>query len=422
MVSRRTVLLAGTAAAAVAVVAKPRDDGGPYPPYFARLNEDLRREGIDRPVLVIDLDRLDRNVDRLTRSVATVPGRTYRIVVKSLPSAGLVDYVASRASTQALMCFHRPFLEEMARVRPQSDILLGKPLPVSAVQVFYASDHGRFDAANQLQWLIDTPARLAQYQALARARGLRLRVNLEIDVGLHRGGFETPEALAPVLQTIAADPAHLAFAGFMGYDAHLMGLPGFLAKSELPKVKARYGAFVEFVRTRFSSLAGIRMTCNGAGSPTFRHYEGDPLLNDVAAGTCLMKPTHYDLPTLEEFEASAFIATPVLKRLAGGRLPALDWTAPLIRAWDPNQEQTYFAYSGNWLAECEAPPGLRPHFAYTSSNQQGYTASGAVPAQVDDFIFLRPQQSEAVLLQFGDLVAMRKGRIEARWPVIPVGI
>ena len=60
--------------------------------------------------------------------------------------------------------------------------------------------------------------------------------------------------------------------------------------------------------------------------------------------------------------------------------------------------------------------------AYVSSNQQGFNASDSVDIGVDDFMFLRPTQSEAVLLQFGDLLAVRGEQIEARWPVLPVGI
>ena len=34
-----------------------------------------------------------------------------------------------------------------------------------------------------------------------------------------------------------------------------------------------------------------------------------------------------------------------------------------------------------------------------------------------DQVFLRPQISESVLLEFGDLLALRGGRIVDRWPV-----
>jgi D-serine deaminase-like pyridoxal phosphate-dependent protein len=186
-------------------------------------------------------------------------------------------------------------------------------------------------------------------------------------------------------------------------------------------VRARYADCVGLLRSEFPELADDTLCFNGAGSPTFRNYEGDTLLNDLAAGTCLLKPTHYDLATLAEFEPAAFIASPVLKRLQGARLPAMGWTGPLIRAWDRNQTQTYFGYSGKWMADCESPPGLSPHFAYASSNQQGYNASAAVDIDVDDFIFLRPQQTEAVLLQFGDLLAVRGGEIVHRWPVLGAG-
>lgn len=424
MLTRRTWLLGGAAlAGTTAALIRPADHGGPHSPYYAALNQMLRKSEVDRPVLLIDLDRLDRNIDRVVKSAAVgATAKTYRVVVKSVPSPALVDYIASRARTEALMCFHRPFLQTMAQRRPQSDILMGKPMPISAARHFYAEHHGAFDPSRQLQWLIDTDARLQQYLTLAKNLGTKLRISLELDVGLHRGGYGEPEALRPALETLRANPKHLALAGFMGYDAHLMGLPGPLASAELPRVKARYQACRGFLASQFPDLMHERLCFNGAGSPTFRHYEGDALLNDISAGSCLMSPTHYDLPILHDFEPSAFIASPVLKRLQGARLPALEWTGPLVRAWDPNAAQIYFAYSGNWLADTESPPGVKPHWAYLSSNQQGYSASSKVDLQVDDFIFLRPTQSEAVLLQFGDLVAFRGTQIVERWPVLPVGV
>jgi D-serine deaminase-like pyridoxal phosphate-dependent protein len=96
----------------------------------------------------------------------------------------------------------------------------------------------------------------------------------------------------------------------------------------------------------------------------------------------------------------------------------MEWLAAPLRAWDPNTARTWFVYSGNWMATPESPRGLQPIGIYTSSNQQGFHGSERVQLAVDDFLFLRPHQSEAVLLQFGDLVALRGERIEARWPVL----
>ena len=49
--------------------------------------------------------------------------------------------------------------------------------------------------------------------------------------------------------------------------------------------------------------------------------------------------------------------------------------------------------------------------------------SSRVTLAVDDYVFFRPTQSEKVLLEFGDLLAVRTSdrgdEIEARWPVLP---
>jgi D-serine deaminase-like pyridoxal phosphate-dependent protein len=206
----------------------------------------------------------------------------------------------------------------------------------------------------------------------------------------------------------------------MGYDAQVAKLPGFLAEREATAVRARYASFVALVRQHYPALLSGPVTFNGAGSMTFRRYEGESTLNDVSAGSCLVKPTEFDLPSLEQFEPAAFIATPVLKRLQHMRLPKLEWATTLIESWDPNRAQTYFLYGGNWLAQFESPPGLTPIGPYTSSNQQGVSASCSVSINIDDFVFLRPMQSEAVLLQFGNLLVLRGETLVDRWPVLEI--
>ncbi|MBN0987636.1 alanine racemase [Amphritea pacifica] len=419
MINRRRFLIGSSAAAAGLIIAKPQTNAGGHSQYFAQLNTLLRQQGIDKPSLLIDLDRLDRNVDRVMDSVNTATQSNYRIVVKSVPAPGLVDYIASRSGSNSAMVFHRPFIEAIARLRPQSDILLGKPLPVASLNRFYDTPQTQFDPARQLQWLVDTPQRLNQYLELAKARGLNLRVNLEIDVGLHRGGFTGPDALRPVLTTIAANPNHLTFSGFMGYDAHVSALPSILANIEIRRVKARYADCIALLNSQFPQLARAPLTFNGAGSPTFRNYQNDTLLNDISVGSALLKPSHYDLPLLTDFEPCAYIASPLLKRHPSTGLPSLEWLSAPMTLWNANQADTLFIYGGNWLAEPVSPPGVTPATIYQSSNQEGYYAAKGVELAVGDFLFQRPSQSEAVLLQFGELLGIRGDRIEQRWPTLP---
>ena len=194
------------------------------PEYFQALQAELHRNGPARPCLLLDLDRVDRNLDRVLHWQRR-SGKHVRLVEKSLPCPALLDHLMQRACTRRLMSFHQPFLSQDAARFADADLLLGKPMPARAAAVFYRDLRGRFDPARQLQWLIDTPARLQQYLELARGLDTRMRINIEIDIGLHRGGVETERQLDAMMDLIAAHPNHLQWSGFMGYDPHVVALP-----------------------------------------------------------------------------------------------------------------------------------------------------------------------------------------------------
>lgn len=418
---RRNFVLGTLGAGAAALWwAKPSGRGAPYAPYFRTLNAELRRNGPMQPVMVIDLDRLDANIDRVVSTLRGA-GKHYRIVEKSLPSPKLIDYIARRAQTDRLMSFHQPFLNHDAEFFPGFNVLMGKPLPVRAAAQFYRELKSTFDPARQLQWLCDTPQRLREYAELARGLGTKIRANLEIDVGLHRGGARDNDELKAMLEVIAAHPEQLEFSGFMGYDAHVgMGVPGILGSAQelLDKAMARYAGFVDFTRREFAALWRDDLTLNAGGSPSYALHAGERLSNDISTGTALLKPTHYDLDTLKAHVPAAFIATPVLKKTGPIELPALDGRSRLFSWWDPNQRETFFVYGGWWRADYESPQGLQFNDLFGhSANQEIVNASPAVGLSVGDQIFLRPQISESVLLEFGDLVILRGGRIVDRWPV-----
>lgn len=409
------VLLAG-----VGAWLRPTDRGGAYSDYFRQLNRELKDRGPMRPVMLIDLDRLDHNIDVVKASVRRA-GKQLRLVEKSLPAPGLLEYIGRRAETRRLMSFHQPFLNHDAQQFPEADILLGKPLPVRSVQLFYQLHKGAFDPSRQLQWLLDTPERLEQYRGLAQGLGTRMRINIELDVGLHRGGVRDEASLDAMLKLIRAHPQQLEFAGFMGYDPFVgMGVPEWVASPQtlLARVMAIYQARVDFVRLRYPDLWHPRLTLNTAGSPSYRLHERENLSTEVSVGTAMLKPSHYDLPSLTDHVPAAYIATPVLKRTGAVNIPALDDKSRILAWWDVNQRATFFIYGGNWMADLESPPGLKSNSLYgRSSNQEMVNGSETVWLGLEDQVFLRPTQTESVLLQFGDLLAVRGGRIVESWPV-----
>ena len=267
-----------------------------------------------------------------------------------------------------------------------------------------------------MQWLIDSRERLEEYHALARELGVQMRVNVEIDVGLHRGGLPEPEALTPLLEIIRENPEHLSLAGLMGYEPHLSG-----RAAEDPAVQHTLGSYRGFIdRIREAGIDPATLTLNGAGSNTVAIYERDGTMNDLAAGSAVVKPTDFDTPHLTAHHPAAFIAAPVLKRYDRLAIPGDPWVADLMTWWNPNLAHVHYIYGGYWKARYVSPAGANDSF-YHSTNQEPFTTSSAGKLEVGDYAFLRPTQSERVLLQFGDMLAVQNGEIVEHWPVFQEG-
>lgn len=415
--SRRNLVLGGLALGAfgAAGVLKPKNIGENHRPYFQQMSDALDRAGLAQPSLVIDKAILQKNVAVLKNNIGD--RYNYRVVAKSLPSLPLLETVMAGADTNRLMLFHQPFINQVVRKLPQADVLLGKPMPVAAAANFYQAYNGQgFDAARQLQWLLDSPARLRQYQQLAHQLGVSMLINIELDVGLHRGGVAEDSDLVEMLKIIELDPA-LTFSGLMGYEPHVAKVPG-NKLAQRDKAMALYSRKVALAQQQLGRSIDD-LTLNAAGSPTYQYYlDGDFPPNELSAGSCLVKPTDFDIPTLADHQPAAFIGAPVLKAMDHTEIPGVDGIGKLMAMWNPNRARAFFTYGGYWKANPESPEGLsvNPLFG-RSTNQEMHNGSENISLQPDDWIFLRPNQSEFVFLQFGDIAVYDQGEIVDSWPV-----
>jgi D-serine deaminase-like pyridoxal phosphate-dependent protein len=387
--------------------------------YFQSVAAALHKAGIGEPVLVIDKDLLDQNLAQFRHDL---PAKmAYRIVAKSLPGEQLLQRVARKTRTNRLMSFNATMLAQLIRIFPQGDHMLGKPLTMAAVAAFYAGLPRALKAAGQkVHWLADTPSRLRDLDAFAASQKLSLNICLEIDVGLHRGGFEgsVAEALAVVQQS-----RHLTLTSLLGYEPHLPKLPeidGWPQKAKQASA-ARFKQVFDEATTRLGASATRHLIRNMAGSPTFRLYRNLDLANELAAGSVMVKPSDFDQKLLHRYRPACFIATPILKVQSGVRLPAHELAETVLGA--PAAGRTLFTHGGYWMADPVYPKGLGYNDLYgRSSNQEMMTAPARASLRPNDFVFLRPRQSEAIMLQFPNWAIYRGGRIVDMWAPLPVSV
>lgn len=415
-IQRRTVVgaLGVGLVGATALAVRPGRVGAPHERYFTDVSKALKDAGLATPTLVIDRQRLHANVSQIVKNIG---GRMQlRVVAKSLPSIALLKDVQKLAKTDRLMLFSLPQLLQLASSDTGS-ILLGKPLPVAAAARFYREGKRPADA-RQLQWLVDTPQRLAQYRDLARQQQLPMAVNFEIDVGLHRGGIASAQILQEMLAIVQSEP-RLQWSGLMGYDAHITKIPDIAGSRQgaIDHARQTYAAYASQVHTVLGEAARQGATFNAGGSPTYRLFDGSGIENELSVGSAMVKGTDFDTPLLADLQPATFIATPVIKAQEKFQMPyGVEFLGDATRLWDRNQERAYFIYGGNWLADPVSPAGLAASGLYgTSSNQQMLVGSGLQGLQADDMVFFRPRQSEAVLQQFGDIAVYEDGKIVQMW-------
>jgi D-serine deaminase-like pyridoxal phosphate-dependent protein len=391
-------------------------------PYFSKLSNALHQAGVASPVLLIDKQLLDHNIRCLKETLDK--GYDYRVVAKSLPSIPLLEYILEATCSNRLMCFHLPFLVHIAEHSWSGDIdiLLGKPMPVKGLRAFYQWYERRASEINfkpeaQIQWLVDTLARLDEYEAFATKSGRKLRINLEIDVGLHRGGFHKGSDFKACLERIRASE-NLELSGLMGYDMHVSKAPILLGGSTLASlsVKKTYEGFVKQVDEVFGSHEDLCL--NAAGSPTYSLYGDSDFRNELSIASALVKPSDFDIPTLAQHRAAAFIASPVLKTVEKPEIPLLSGLSSVMRGLNIFPSKACFIYGGNWMADpCHPQGSERVKLFGHSSNQEMYSLSNDSTLETNDYMFFRPRQSEALFLQFGKIAVYDQGEIIDWWPV-----
>ncbi|MFW5861500.1 MAG: alanine racemase [Spirochaetota bacterium] len=438
MKTGRRYLIAGVIMALILLVfvvvffIKPADNGSEYDPYFSRMNLLLKAEQVPSPIIIIDMNRLDENINQVKNNIH--PPQQFRLVTKSIPSLYIIRYILGKTGTRRLMAFHHPYISiYLQELGYDLDILLGKPVPVNAARkVFERTGYAhRKETASAVAWLVDTPGRLTRYLDLAKELQQKIRVSVELDVGLHRGGAATIEELDALLAIIDANRKYLRLDGFMGYDGHVPYIPVILGSREkavegaLKDVMEKYGSFVHYLKEKYPRLYDNNLTFNSGGSKTYTLYGKENPVNDLAIGGCILKSTTYDLFTLDDHLPAIYIATPVLKILDKTEIPFAEWLYTLFAWWDPNTEQSLIIYGGGWAADYVNPPGLQsnpilsdPDNENLMPNQSTVNASGRVQLDVGDFVFYRPRQTDA-MFQFAEYYLVRDGKAVGRWkPVV----
>jgi D-serine deaminase-like pyridoxal phosphate-dependent protein len=169
-------------------------------------------DDIETPAALVDLDRMERNLDRAAE-YADTRGLALRPHIKTHKSPRIAAEQMRRGAV-GLTCATAREAEVMSEV--SDDILLAYPPvgPARARRIVTMPDRTRVTVA------LDSAAAIEQLAAAARPVGRSISVYIELDLGMHRVGVPSVEQAITLANLVRRTPP-LEYAGIAFYPGHV---------------------------------------------------------------------------------------------------------------------------------------------------------------------------------------------------------
>lgn len=298
---------------------------------YAQLKVLLR--GRRLPAAFVDLDALDRNVDRVVEQIRG-RGTPLRVASKSVRVVAILRRLMDRSAGlfQGLMCFSVEEAEFLAE-QGFDDLLVAYP-------AFQRCDIERaihlVEAGKTISLMADCRQVIDRIAEVAQARASVINVVLCVDMSLkiaagrvHLGVRRSPLHSVAEVVDLARYVAHkpgTRFLGLMGYEAQVAGLGDDNPHAPMLnpfKALIRRASVRELSRRRSAMVAALireglaPALVNGGGSGSLDTTTPDSGVTEVTAGSAFFKPhlfDYYKSPHMRALEPSCFFALEVTRR------------------------------------------------------------------------------------------------------------
>jgi D-serine deaminase-like pyridoxal phosphate-dependent protein len=344
-------------------------------------------EQLDTPQLLLDLDIVDANVRRMFDAFRGKPV-TVRTHFKSLKCTGLAKYLAN-AGGGGFLCAKLNEAEALADAG-LTDILIANQI-VGPVKLRRLAELAR---RAKVSVCVDDAGNIEQMARVAREAGVTIGVLVEVDIGMARCGVEPGEPALVLARQIQASPG-LRFLGLQGYDGHLQLLSDLGEK----RAKCMQGMEKLIGTRRLIENAGIPVqVVTGAGTGTWEYVGATAGVTEIQPGSFVLMDCAYH-KVRPEFGCSLTILTQVISRRpkwyvldAGSKAISKDFGTPLVKD-HPGETVTKLSEEHTTVD------------ANTNSVKLG------------DRREIIPAHCCATMNLHRTCVGVRKGKVEAVWPV-----
>jgi len=349
---------------------------------------------IDTPALVIDLDALERNIERMA-SYATQRNLRLRPHAKTHKCAPIAKL--QKAAGAVGVCVQKTSEAEALADAGLDDIYISNEVIDAAKLERVAALARRV----KLAIAVDSALGVDRLAHALHAAGTMVDVYVEIDVGQGRCGVPSTQAGALAHQVVAKG---LRFAGLQAYHGRAQHL-----RAAAEREHAVHHA-VTLARAAQASITSAGIVCplvSGAGTGTFTFEAGSGVYGELQPGSYVFMDRDYadnePTPHAPAFEHALFVKSQVMSRGAshavvdaGHKSYAIDSGLPRV-----------------WRRDLELANGGDEHGILRSRGE-------ALPA-LGETVWLIPGHCDPTVNLHGAYVCVRggleRGVVEAVWPV-----
>ena len=342
---------------------------------------------MDTPLLLLDLDLVDANLQHLLAEGQRL-GVAVRVHFKSLKCTGLARYLTTRG-VERFLCAKLNEAEALVAAG-FTDVLLANQI-VGPIKFARLAQIARQSGVSVC---VDDANNAKAIAAAARAADATVGVLVEVDIGMNRCGAQVGPDVVALARLVAMEPG-LRFLGLQGYDGHLQMLPD----PEERRAKAVAAAEKLVTARRLVEAAGLPITLvTGGGTGTWEFVASVPGVTEVQPGSFVVMDAAYHR-IRPEFACALSVRAAVISRKpgqyvldAGTKAVSRDFGTPEVkgrlgdRVMRTNEEHTIVETSGPELALGEGVEILPAHCCATMNLHR-------------------------------TCVAVRRGQVEAVWPI-----
>ncbi len=265
----------------------------------------LHKTELDTPVLLIELDIMESNIQKMADYFTTVNAelrphvKTHKtpIIAHKQIAAGAIGVTCAKLG-EAEAIIHAGIRDVLI-----ANQIVGKQ---KIARLINLAKHSEIMVA------VDCPNNVQAISDAASAKGVKIRILVEVNIGMDRCGVEPGKATLELAQQVCNSDS-LKFEGLMGYEGHTVAKP-----DRTDRETATRDAMLRLIASkRYLEEHGITVSImSGGGTGTYNITGSIPDITEVQAGSYVfMDSTYNNVEGVgEKFDCSLSILTTVVSR------------------------------------------------------------------------------------------------------------